>query len=402
MADNKLSLFIKEKYDATAKTYSQTDINKASGGTPESFFKSPTYRMVMNMVGKAIKRFENGQNKDYYKHVYITQGDYTKRKGYEGSIYVSMKEQAKFVQEYVSENSFAKYTILGVHSDIWDILNSEKWKIAFKKSFQLDTADSSIIDCFRLIYVSLVLAFEMISMKIVDFKYYIYSGMSGEDAINKIQNDNKNMVKNLVSPVIDIIALCNAVKVPLVTLETLHKDEVNGLKSTEAYDPTKSEEGVFESTGKFIIDQFKTHVVPKVGSVLKFAFKDHKWVGIVSVAILALILAFHASRTIIYYIGIHKINIEKQLEIQCELIENNINELKEKCDRASGEEKARYQKIIDRQLEYKQKYDMKLGKMVESDGLQASIALADTMDTDLDSSVNEAEASSPSYFALEI
>lgn len=402
MADNKLSLFIKEKYEASAKSYSKADVDKSTAKTPESFFKSPTYRMVMNMVGKAIKRFENGQNKDYYKHVYITQGDYSKRKGYEGSIYNSMKEQAKFVQDYVSDNSFAKYTILGVHSDIWDLLNSDKWKVAFKRAYSIDTNDNTIVDCFRLIYVSLVLAFEMISMKIVDFKYRIYSGMSGEDAINEIQNENKNMIKNLVAPAIDILALCNAIKTPLVTLDTLHKEELNGLKSTESYDPTKSEEGVFASTGKMLFNCFKDKVGPTLSSINKFAFKDHKWVGIAAIVLITVILAFNASKTIIYYIGIHKINIEKQLEIQSELIENNINELQEKCNRSSGEDKARYEKIIERQLEYKRKYDLKLGKLLDSDSLQASVVVDDVMDTDIDASMNEADKASAGYFALEI
>ena len=126
---------IQEKYISSGKAYGG-DINKDNTKTADSFFKSPSYKFIISLFKKAITKFENGENKDYYKHVYLTLGDYSKRKGYEGNIYVNMREQALYIKDYVNEHSAAKYTILGVYADLWDILENEKWKIAFKRAFK--------------------------------------------------------------------------------------------------------------------------------------------------------------------------------------------------------------------------------------------------------------------------
>ena len=334
---------IQEKYISSGKAYGG-DINKDNTKTSDSFFKSPSYKLIISLFKKAIAKFENGENKDYYKHVYLTLGDYSKRKGYEGNIYVNMREQALYIKDYVNEHSAAKYTILGVYADLWDILENEKWKIAFKRAFTYEKSsknENSIVDGFRLLYVSLVLAFEYISFRIVDFKYALYSGLSDEAAINDIQNKNKALMKNIVIPSIDIITLCNNVSTPLITINSLIKEEENGLKSTESYDPTKSEEA-FGNTVGALFNMFKsskigttiTTGVKKAGS---FAFKKHPWIGIVALSVIFIVVAFHASRSIIYFIGIHKVNLEKELELQSELIGNNINELKNKMQKASSE-----------------------------------------------------------------
>ena len=398
---------IQEKYISSGKAYGG-DINKDNTKTSDSFFKSPSYKLIISLFKKAIAKFENGENKDYYKHVYLTLGDYSKRKGYEGNIYVNMREQALYIKDYVNEHSAAKYTILGVYADLWDILENEKWKIAFKRAFTYEKSsknENSIVDGFRLLYVSLVLAFEYISFRIVDFKYALYSGLSDEAAINDIQNKNKALMKNIVIPSIDIITLCNNVSTPLITINSLIKEEENGLKSTESYDPTKSEEA-FGNTIGTLFNMFKsskvgTTITTGVKNAGSFAFKKHPWIGIVALSVIFIVVAFHASRSIIYFIGIHKVNLEKELELQSELIGNNINELKNKMQKASSEEeKARYSNIIAKQLEIKNKVDSKLSKM-ENDDIQASISVDATMEKDLDSTDAEITSQTTSNFELE-
>ena len=212
-------------------------------------------------------------------------------------------------------------------------------------------------------------------------------------------------MKNIVIPSIDIITLCNNVSTPLITINSLIKEEENGLKSTESYDPTKSEEA-FGNTAGALFNMFKsskigTAITTGVKNAGSFAFKKHPWIGIVALSVIFIVVAFHASRSIIYFIGIHKVNLEKELELQSELIGNNINELKNKMQKASSEEeKARYSNIIAKQLEIKNKVDSKLSKM-ENDDIQASISVDATMEKDLDSTDAEITSQSTSNFELE-
>ena len=403
------SEIIKTKYTEAEAAYGKDPSKDTTAKTPESFFKSPLYRSVILLMGKAIKKFESGTNKDYYKHVYITQGDYSKRKGYEGSIYDSMKEQAEYIQEYVKSHGFAKYTILGIYSDLWDILTDSKWRIAFKKAFDypVDEKNRSIVDGFRLSYVALVLAFESIAVKIVDFKYALYSGIADVDAINSIQNDNASMMKNMVIPSIELITLCKNTSTPLHIVEDMIAEEEKGKKSTESYDPTTSTEGVFSETiGKLMSKIVIPGISKGVSKISGLASKHPKLaipIAAIAAAILFTILAFNASRMILYYVGIHKIDLEKRLEIESELIANNVNELKLKAEKASTkEERDRWNNIIAKQLEIKNNIDTKLGKRFDDDDLKAGIVVDTEMDKDMEATDNEVKNSQQTLFDLEI
>ena len=93
------------------------------------------------------------------------------------------------------------------------------------------------------------------------------------------------------------------------------KEEENGLKSTESYDPVRSEEA-FGNTIGALFNLFKsskvgTTIATGVKNVGSFAFKKHPWIGAVALSVVFVVVAFHASRSIIYFIGIHKVNLEK-------------------------------------------------------------------------------------------
>lgn len=398
------SKLIKEAYDTASKRYTVNPSDN-KGKTPESFYRSPMYKYLIGLNNKTIKRISSGPNKDYFKHIYITQGDYSKRKGYEGSIYQSMKSQTDYIIDYVKSNPALRYTILGVYCDLWALLNNDKWKMAFKKAFSLvgNGKKDSMVESFRLLYVSAVMAFESIAMKIVDFKFSIYSGVNPITAISNLQNSNSGIMKHIVIPAIDIVVLAMNTKIPMNIVDDMTKDENAGLKAAENWNPnspsevTLSEEGLIGDMFRF----FGKHI-PKLYKGLMEKFPWVKWVAVVALVIAGIIAIIPSTRSIIYFVSMQKSNFEENLEIQKELLENNISELKERLYKTSDpKERDRIQKIIDKQIDMKNNLEAKLSKN-KDDEIQAELGVQSELDDDSESTGNEVNDTNFNTFQMEI
>lgn len=398
---------IQQLYANAAKNFKIVGVKK--DGDTTSFYRSALYKMIMAGINKAIRKFETGENKDYYAYINNTRGEYNRRKG--GNIYDQMKEQANYASSYLKDHKYMQYSLLGVYVDLWNLINDQKWKIAWKKAYDYCDKNgeaSTIATAFKMMYIVSVVAFETIGLKIVDFKFAVYSGASDVDAIQIIQSQNKPMMKNLVTPAINLITLCNDTETPANLIDDAISTEKKAKESKEDYDPKRAEEDGFWANAFKAIGSAGQKLYTGIGNLgVNLLSKMNIngapiWVGftVLTVTVVVILAIFPLTRMIIYYASMHKVNLEKRIELEAELVGNNVNDLKEKLENTKdAKEKARLQEIIDKQQAILDKIRSKVHEDKDDD-IAVDTAIGTEIDNDDSASKNEAMAGNNANFNM--
>jgi hypothetical protein len=382
---------IKKEYEIQLKNLNPDVILKRKGGkgNPLAFFNSRMYRLFNASMFKALHALETGKSQQYYKYLNQSGGDYSKRKG--GNVQSQMVSHAEFISDFIkkSHSENLQYSLLGIFTDIWEILKDPKWVSAFKRSFAqvAKTGETnSIITSFKMIYLALVIAFESAGLKILSFEYDVHTGIEPEKSILNIMNQHSSFMKSVILPIIRVICICKNIKNPLDMVNELIKDEntakdalkkaresgnprderVNGLTAVESFKierfdtalHKKSTEGglvaLFVAISNFFGMGELFSTLGAGGTAIGAATLGPVTAGILifTVVIIILIIAVPVTRLIIYWVNVKKVDLQKELEMQAELLNNNILQLQEKLEKTSNkEERARLQNIINKQIE---------------------------------------------------
>jgi hypothetical protein len=404
---------IKKEYETQLNKLNPDTITKIKGGTgnPLAFFNTRFYRLFTASMFKAFHALEKGKSQQYYKYLNQSSGDYSKRKG--GNVQAQMISHAEFIADFIkkSNNENLRYSLLGIFTDIWAILKDARWVAAFKKAFshvEKTGETNSIVSSFKMMYLALVIAFESAGIKMLSFEYDVYTGIDPEKSISNIMQTHSSFMKSVIFPVIRIICICKNIKNPLDTVNNLIKDEntvktakKNANESGYTYNP---EENGLTSIEAFRIEQINrstedTSLLRNIVSIIPAFFGlTGASAGVVAagtaslpltgaimtftVVIILLIIAIPVARLIIYYINIKKVDLQKELEMQAELLNNNILQLQEKLEKTSNEdERVRLQNIINKQIEMLVDLQGKIKKYIDEE-YEASVYAQQEADSD--------------------
>jgi hypothetical protein len=296
--------------------------------------------------------------------------------------------------------------------DIWEILKDPKWVQAFKKAFshvEKTGETNSIITSFKMIYIALVIAFESTGLKMLSFEYDIHTGINPEQSVLNIMKAHSSFMKSVIFPVIKIICVCKNVSNPLDTVNNLIKDENTAKeaqkKAKEGGYPYKSEENglsCVESHRAEMLDRYvmkrsgeSAGIVSLIGLIASFFSSGAAGAGatllapiiIFTVIIILLIISVPLARLIIYWANVKKVDLQKELEMQAELLNNNILQLEEKLQKASSEEeRVRLQNIINKQIEMLVSLQGKIKQYLDEE-YEAAVEASKEAESD-DSSIN--------------
>jgi hypothetical protein len=408
---------IKKEYENSLRKLNPDVIFKNKGGksNPLTFYNSRVYKLFTASIFKALNSLEKGKNQQYYKYINQSAGDYSKRKG--GNVSAQMTSHADFIEKLIKKenNENLEYSLLGIFVDIWHILENPKWKAAFKRAFaHVDKVGTTntVASSFKMIYMALVIAFETIGLKMLSFEYDVHTGIDPETAILNIMRLHSSFMKSVVLPMIKIICVCELINDPLKTVNEIitdentvkdakrraqesgypYKFEENGLSSIESYkieqlnniplNRGKSQEsiGLLAMVSEEIAKHIGIAIVGKtvtgvaaLGAGSTAAISIIPAILVFSAIIIILLAAVPIARLIIYWINVTKVDMQKELELQAELLNNNIIMLQEKLEKTTNkEERARLQNIINKQIEMLVKFQNQIKKYLD-DEYEASI-----------------------------
>jgi hypothetical protein len=413
---------IRKEYENNLKSLDPDTIikNKRGKGNSASFYYSKFYKIFLASVYKTINSLEKGKNKQYFKYINQSQGDYLKRKG--GNVSSQMISHAEFIESFIkkSGNPNLQYSLLGIFVDIWKILNDQKWKQAFKRAFSYSNTTgqtNTLITSFRMIYIALVIAFESIGLKMLSFEYDVHTGIDPENSVINIMNRHTSFMKSVAIPIIRIICICRNVKDPMKMVDEIIINEEEVKKAKKKAGESKTPYGEKELTvmESYKIEQMDNtlqiqsrEALPAIPLVTT-AISHFLGMGVaggaggtaaaagvttaalgpvlglillIAVSVVLVIFATPATRLIIYYVNMHKVDLQKELEMQAELLNNNILSLQEKMEKASDEkERARLQNIINKQIGFLINLQSKIKKYVD-DEYDASLSAIQQAQTD--------------------
>jgi hypothetical protein len=390
---------IKKEYENNLKKLNQSVIEKMKGGkgNPLAFYNSRLYRIFTSSMFKVLNTLNKGKSQQYYNYLNQSAGDYSKRKG--GNIAEQMKSHVAFIEDILKKNNNdnLQYSLLGIFTDIYDILQDQKWKSAFKRAFShvdKSGATNTIVTSFKMMYFALVITFETTGLKLLSFEYDLYTGIEAEKSIANIMETYSSFMKSVAIPMIKIICVCKNIKDPLSLVNELIKDEntANDMKkkAKEAGYPYKPEENGLSVIESFKVDQLDNTLLSKSKSseagplaalIVAAQILSGTAVGggttagaaiaatatvvggsvlppvaaailIFAGVIIILLISVPIARLVIYWVNVKKVDIQKELEMQAELLNNNIVQLQEKLEKTSNkEERARLQNIINKQID---------------------------------------------------
>jgi hypothetical protein len=345
-----------------------------------------------------------------------------------------MISHAEFISDFIkkSKNENLRYSLLGIFTDMWEILKDPKWVSAFRRSFAhvaKNGETNSVITSFKMIYMALVIAFEMTGLKMLYFEYDVHTGIDPEKSILNIMKQHSSFMKSVILPAIRIICICKNIKNPLDTVNELIKDENTAKaaqkKAKENGNPLDVPEGM-TAVEAYKIEMFdnslkkkSTEVAPAglVAGLSALSTAAGSFFGtlgtggtavlgaapaittaagaaatvmapvtygilIFTAVIVLLIVAVPVARLIIYWVNVKKVDLQKELEMQAELLNNNIIQLQERLEKTSSEEeRARLQNIINKQIEMLVDLQNKI-KVCLNEEYEASVAAEQEVESD--------------------
>jgi hypothetical protein len=248
--------------------------------------------------------------------------------------------------------------------------------------------------------MALVITFEAIGLKMLSFEFDVYTGIDPEVAILNIMRRHSSFMKSLAFPMIKIICICKLIDDPVKMANEIITDE-NTVKQAKK----KAEESGYayklEENGLTAIESFK---IEQMDNIIHKKKKSSEAVGLLafvtaasnsllstaaggafaglapvlgplvaailvfSVIIILLLVAIPIARLIIYWVNVKKVDFQKELEIQAELLNNNIVLLQEKLVKTNNaEERAKLQNIISKQIELLAKLQNNINKYLDEE-----------------------------------
>jgi hypothetical protein len=420
---------IEKEYIFYSKRLNKDVINKIKGkGNPLAFYNSRLYKLFTASMFKALNTLEKGKSKEYYKYLNQSHGDYSKRKG--GNIARSMAEYAGFIEDILDKNqNDLKYSLLSIFIDIFNILKDRSWVNAFSRAFShvdKSGATNTIVTSFKMMYIALVIAFESIGLKLLALEYDLYTGTDAVKSTENIMTQHSSFMKSIVIPMIKIIVMCQNMKNPLSEVNEIignenkvkdakrkaseagypYNPEENGLTTVESYKVKQLDNIAFskskEAAPLVVLSAVANGVLGAAGvsagvsavgagtatstaAIATGAVLSGGGIAIIIIAVILLIFAVPVARLVMYWVHVRKVDIQKELELQAELLANNIISLQEKLERATSEdERVRLQNIINKQVEMLVKLQEDIKKYLDDD-YEASVA-AEQLAEDDDSS----------------
>jgi hypothetical protein len=263
---------IKKEYENNLKRLNESVIEKMKGGkgNPLAFYNSRLYKVFTSSMFKVLNTLNKGKSQQYYNYLNQSAGDYSKRKG--GNVAEQMKSHAEFIKDILNKNNNddLQYSLLGIFTDIYDILQDQKWKAAFKRAFahvDKSGATNTIVTSFKMMYFALVITFEATGLKLLSFEYDLHTGIEAEKSIANIMERHSSFMKSVAIPMIKIICICKNIKDPLSVVNELIKNEntANDMKkkAKEAGYPYKPEENGLSIVESFKIEQLDNSLFSK-------------------------------------------------------------------------------------------------------------------------------------------
>lgn len=386
---------IKQEYIKAFDNFSNNNTNIKD---TVDFYSNGSYKIVMKIMNKVLKKMRNGRNKKYIESIESTMGDYSKRKG--GNIYQQMKQHATFIENHIkTKNTNIQYSFLGIYVDLWNVLNNKSWTNVFMKAYSYSKSTgepNTLLSNLKLLYIASVLAFETISFKVLDYEYHCFSGKTDEEAVNLIMSTHTSFMKYLCIPAISLIAMFKNTSKPEALAVFLTNCEKENKKYSEGRESVKSEEGLLADAVSY---------ARKILGILNSKIPNNiKMIFTITASAIALIfLILWASRLIIYWVNSLSIDMQKRLELESELLDNNILELKEKLEKTKDpEERVRIQNIISKQIEILNKINKLLNKKLIEEENNASTTTDNDVSSDTSDVDNDIEKDSDDDFEIDI
>lgn len=336
------------------KIKSDFDISQVNAAPTDSgtlFIHSKGYLKFLKLNYKTVEAINSSPNMQYFKKIESTGGDYAKRRN--TAYHRDMKAHVDWVLDKINETPSLMYSFLKTFTDCYNILNDSKWKAAFKRAYKRMNekgANKTLASGVFTMYESLVLSAESMLIKTATFEYNLYAGYEPIEAVVKTEEDNRSYMNEVFLTAVKMTAMCENIKDPVRFVDDIitaeDKAEADAPRSREGWNQAYlSAEGVF--TDAFA--KIAKHILPAMLSAGFAAFAlFHS--ALIAIGLVFVIFAIPLAKTIIYYSGIAKIDYEKEMHLEEELIHNNIADLKEQLEKATSEqEKKRLEQIIWRQ-----------------------------------------------------
>lgn len=381
---------IKKMYENAERHFNP---QKAGGNNREpspGAFTSKLYFKFLSLNYKTIQKAMSGSNKDYIHNLDKTSGDYSRRPG---PFYDSIKESISWINDIIKLNPRMKYSILGVYKDIFEALNDNYWRQAFKLAFDYskNTGDKKTISSgYKTLYYSLVIALETLVGAVVDFQ--LRYSLDGKDPVHHVVAIHyelpKGYMDKVVNAAINLVTLMKNTKDPVSYVKNLIKGENNAIKNKESLgfiedENAKACEGLFSKA--FGENKFLWAIVATGFTALAIG----GGIGIFAFVLVLVFCIVPCCRHIIYYVGITGIDLQKQSELNAEMLSNNIKALQEKLMNSDNDkEREKLSLVIEKQTkalnELKEKLYRKTGNL--------EYAVDNELDKDDVSSSNEAES----------
>ena len=337
----KRQLEAEKKYKTNAATGSDKLVN--------SVFYEKSIKYLYSTVNNIKSDNSKPEMKSFFLALERTKGDYKKR---ETKIYNKVALLASFIDQQIRRDpeGILTHSLLGVYVEMWDFVNNPQTVGIFKKSFDIvdkKGEDNTAITIFKLAYFSTVFALELATIHLVEFELDIYNGKDPKDSIQDIMKKHASYMKNIVFPMIQILAFFKNTK-NLVTVITKISSEEDAAKAKTG---KESVTAVAATVGAFL-----TASVPGIG------------ISVIAGIIIILLGIIPLIRCIIYWSKTMEIDTGKELELRSELLDNNILGLKEKLEETTDEkERKRLEEVIAKQEEYVEKWRARSKKILTSE-----------------------------------
>ena len=370
---------IKKHYEEADKNFNMKNA-KASDKIPDkSVYMTKLFYKLYAVNNKAIEKLKKSKSATHLVEIDSTKGDYSRRKGNIGE---SAKAMYDWARKNIKENKDLQYSLFGAYCDTYDNLFNLKWRSAWKAAYDYKTDNTkSLASSFKMMYWSECYLLETLLIKLSMVSYKMYTGLSAVDAVTEVSYQDSAYMDKVVLPGINLNTLISSAKDPLKMIKDYIAGEKQSVKAQENFEQiVKSEEGVFldtiKKTGGNLIMLLALIATGITGFITLIGSSTVVGAAIlITSVVIFIIVLIPTIRSIVYYAYESQVDLVKELELNKEILENNIEVLKEKRNRlADGPEKEKLSLIISRQEEYYKKLEDKIAsKKIDGDVCEYSM-----------------------------
>lgn len=391
---------IKKHYENADKNFNMKSVKSTDKVPDKSVYMTKLFYKLYAVNNKAIEKLKKSKSATHLVEIESTKGDYSRRKGNIGESAKAMYDWARII---IKENKELQYSLFGVYCDTYNNLFDLRWRGAWKAAYDYKSKNTrSLASSFKMMYWTECYILETLLIKLSTVSYKMYTGLSATDAVTEVAYQDSAYMDKVVLPGINLNTLISSTKDPLKMIKDFISGEKQTVKAQENYEEIiKSEEGIFWDTVKKSggnIVMLLTLVVTGISGVIALLSGGSIVIGaavLITSVIAFIVVLIPTIRSVIYYAYESQVDLVKELELNKEILENNIEILKEKRDRLSdGPEKEKLNDIISRQEEYFKKLEDRISKYkIDGDSCEYSM---NNDESEANEEVNNYEDSSSS------